>query len=110
MDKFACSVVMMKSLQDLEVIYEWEERDLTASCYRMWDFIDIEYDLLQQLQGEDKIKALAEGTYFVFVTGTFEFESSVDWESGVEEGNYVLYFESSEISIEKIPDWRENNE
>lgn len=54
------------------------------------DFTDMIYFDADFYFGHEEIKKLEDGEYFVFVIGDAEFESDVDWESGIEEGHYWL--------------------
>jgi len=97
MDKFACEFILVKC----EGENNCEDSDLISSIFDLNGMADIETDILPFLLEQDDFKALSDGDYLIFVCGTVEWESSVSWETGVDDGEWVFNWEDEDVFITK---------
>lgn len=68
----------------------YEEIQISDFCFEdpfFKEMIDFETDFYWEVK---EIDELPEGEYWCFVNGLAEFESDVDWETGIDEGHYLL--------------------
>lgn len=61
----------------------------------LWDMVDLEADFYFDHPEIDK---LPEGQYWLYARGIAEFESDVDWESGIDEGHFLLGIDKLRIT------------
>ena len=69
---------------------KWGDIDIQAFCSNEREFRDwIEFECDFYFE-DDRLEALEDGDYWVYARGTSEFESDIDWESGIDEGGFRL--------------------
>lgn len=99
-ERFALTMLVTKS-DDLDLEFEhddflgstgWLDEDFSSAFGRD--------DIEKSVKESEAFKALPNGDYRVFVSGIAEFESSVDWESGHEEGSF--YYTAEKVMFEKL--------
>jgi hypothetical protein len=71
--------------------------DFCSEEEHLYDMIDFHADFYWE---DERIKSLPDGEYRCYVRGQAEFESDRDWETGIEEGHFLLGIEK--ITIEQI--------
>lgn len=67
--------------------------------FELWDIVDFSADFYFD---DVRFEVLEDGVYKIYVRGKAEFESDVDWESGRDEGHFLLGIEV--LRITKIED------
>lgn len=68
----------------------WSSAEILAFCsneYGFNDWIDFDAGFMWE---HEKLEGLEDGDYWVFARGVAYFDSSVDWEYGIEEGSWLL--------------------
>ncbi len=75
---------------------------LVSELPNLWDFVEFSCDFYFDHPEFDKLE---DGEYLVYARGIAEFESDRDWESGIEEGHYLLGIDKLKI----IP-WKDNDD
>jgi len=98
MDKFACDFVLTKC----EGEFERDFTNISSTIYDLDSFIDFSADILWHLKDSENIKKLPDGDYHIYISGTAEFESDVDWESGIEEGHFVFDWADKDVCVRKL--------
>lgn len=94
---YACEFYMKKYDEDGKSWYVHKDEEVISSIPHIWDFIDFSADIVWVLDNDERFSSLDNGIYRCFIFGEMEFESSVDWESGIEEGNFIFEFDKVKI-------------
>jgi hypothetical protein len=76
-----------KSTPSRSVNFHIEVKDFVSENLAIYDFIDFDSDFYLD---HEKIQELKDGEYWVYARGIAEFESDVDWETGIEQGHFIL--------------------
>jgi len=104
-DHFCCTVVLYKC----EGEYEWTREEFASTIIDLEEMEYLDCDLFDVLKDDEKIKLLPDGDYRITVWGNPWWESNVDWESGLDEGQFMFEFDSNDISIFQMPDVKDVN-
>ena len=75
--------------------YDVTEIKFISENPELWDMIDFDAEFYFD---HPEIEKLNDGLYTIYVRGVAEFESDRDWESGIEEGNFLLGVDKISIS------------
>ena len=70
--------------------------DFCCEQQRFYEWIDFDADFYFD---HEEIAKLKDGSYHVYARGIAEFESDVDWESGGEEGHWLLGIDKLTILV-----------
>lgn len=97
MNEYACYFNLLVDRQDKYSPYTVVLEKFVSENTDLVDFIYFEADFYFD---HEEIEKLETGEYSVYVRGVAEFESDVDWESGIEEGHYLLGVDK--ITIKKL--------
>lgn len=103
MFEYSCEFIMGVDRSDKFSPYTVVEKmGFNCENSELWDFIELEADFYFDHPEFDKLE---DGDYFVYARGIAEFESDRDWESGIEEGHYLLGIDKLKI----IP-WKDEDD
>ena len=98
--EFACEFYYTKC----EGENNYEDWTLVSSIITLSDYIDFYSDIFQLFVDDKKSQELEDGDYHIFVCGEVEYQSDMDWESGMEEGNFEFGWDNEDMTIVKMPD------
>lgn len=74
--------------------YQDEVLEFVSENRELYDMIDFSADFYFE---HPELEKLPDGDYWVYVRGIAEFESDVNWESGIDEGHFILGVEKIRI-------------
>lgn len=85
--------------------YITDVRSFSSENFELWDMVDFDADFYFE---DPRFDALTTGVYIVYARGQAEFESDVDWESGIEEGHFLLGIDT--LAIKQLQDGIEDED
>lgn len=84
---YACNFVLEKDSTNEYVQHRVHDLEFVSFPLELYDWIYFESDFDFE---DGRIRELENGAYYIYAQGTAEFELDRDWESGIEEGHYLL--------------------
>lgn len=87
MHEYACVFELNVERENRWGTYKDGVLNFISEYSELWDIIDFSSDFYFE---HPELEALPDGDYLVYVRGMAEFESDRDWETGIEEGHFIL--------------------